>query len=304
VVARPLGVLLSTIGSDLSRNARILLAGVAPRGIVAASVASVFALELEEAGVEGVEGLTAYTFAVIVATVVLYGLGTGPLARKLGLATSVQEGVLIVGAGPVEQAIGQALVDSGFDVIVATTNRRDDYLARMTGLRTFYGNVLDHEIDLTIDLSGMGRLLSLTPNDEVNTLATQRFSEIFGGSNTFQLAAGAAPPGIEGSAVDLGGRVLFGEDMDYERLEQMLNGDGHIRRTSLTDDVRPQELDECDVPLFLVRNGKLMVATADPVRPFLAQAQPGDTLVWLDCSRAPAAVAGNETPIPEGEATT
>ncbi len=282
LIARPLAVYLSTLGAGLDRNVRLFLAGVAPRGIVAASIASVFALELEEVGVEGIEGLTAVTFAVIVACVLLYGLGAGPLARRLGLATAQQEGVLILGAGSVERALGEALGDAGFEVIVATTNRRDDYSARMAGLRTFYGNVLDEEIDLALDLSGVGRLLALTPNDEVNTLAAQRFAEIFGGNNTYQLDAAAGPPGVEGSVVDLGGRVLFAEALDHDALEKTL-AEGRIRRTKISDDapLRSQLGDE-DVVLFVVRGRRLLVGTADPVRPLADQVQNGDLVIWLE----------------------
>jgi CPA1 family monovalent cation:H+ antiporter len=97
LVARPLAIAVSTWRSGLARAERLLLAGVAPRGIVAASIASVFALELEAEGYVGAEALVPTTFAVIVATVLFYGLGTGPLARRLGLAEDRQEGALIVG---------------------------------------------------------------------------------------------------------------------------------------------------------------------------------------------------------------
>ena len=66
LIARPIAVALSTIGSRLDWRERTLLAGVAPRGIVAASVASVFALELEHEGIAGAEELTPLVFAVIV----------------------------------------------------------------------------------------------------------------------------------------------------------------------------------------------------------------------------------------------
>ena len=42
-VLRPVGRALSTLGSNLGRNERLLLGWIAPRGIVAASVSSLFA---------------------------------------------------------------------------------------------------------------------------------------------------------------------------------------------------------------------------------------------------------------------
>ena len=86
VLVRPLAVALSTLRSRLSLRERAFLAWMAPRGIVAASVASVFALELEDRGVPGAADLVPVTFIVIVATTALYGLSARPVARLLGVA--------------------------------------------------------------------------------------------------------------------------------------------------------------------------------------------------------------------------
>lgn len=281
-IARPLAVAVSTWRSGLPKSARRLLAGVAPRGIVAASVASVFALELESAGYEGAESLVPLTFAVILATVIIYGIGAGPLARKLGLAESNQQGVLIVGAGPVEQAIAKALHESGIAVVVATTNRSDEHRVRMDGYRTFYGNILHEDVDLELELTGIGRLLALTPNDGVNTLACQRFAELFGGSETYQLSEGPLPPGIESSRQ--GGRTLFADDLGYERLRHELEAGTTMRRTQLSDTftIEDLEADEPAVrPVFVVRNGRLSVVTAGGARKTISNLAKDDTLVWI-----------------------
>ncbi len=284
LVARPLAVAVATWRSDLASAERWLLAGVAPRGIVAASIASVFALELESRGYAGAEKLVPLTFAVIMATVILYGLGTGPLARRLGLAESNQQGILIVGAGAVEQSIARALHDSGISVVMATTNRTDEYRARMDGLQTFYGNVLDEDIDLELELSGIGRLLALTPNDEVNTLACQRFTDVFGGAETYQLPTAALPPGIETSGAHLGGRTLFGDDFDYETLRHEFESGFELRRTQLSESFGADDLIEQEGgvrPAFVVRNERLSVVTADTAERAVSGLRGGDTLIWL-----------------------
>ena len=74
LLARPLCIAVSTAGSQLSWRARALLAWVAPRGIVAAAVGSVFAVSLEGAGVADAEKLVPLVFAVIIATVVVQSL--------------------------------------------------------------------------------------------------------------------------------------------------------------------------------------------------------------------------------------
>ena len=47
LAVRPLSVLISLLGSPLNLREQIFIAGMAPRGIVAAAVSSVFALEIE-----------------------------------------------------------------------------------------------------------------------------------------------------------------------------------------------------------------------------------------------------------------
>ncbi len=289
LVARPLGVALSTWGSKMPHPERILLAGVAPRGIVAAAVASVFALELEEAGVEGAELLTPLAFAVIVATVLIYGFGAGPLARRLGLADKSNQGVLIVGAGSVEREIGRALNDADVPVVFASTNRRDESGLRMLGYRTYYGNLVEKEIPNDLDLSGIGRLLALTPNDEVNTLSARRFTELFGSGETFQLAPQSLGPGIGRTVADIGGRRLFNDHLTYPELNRRFNSGEKVRKTTLgkafTGDNFNEALGEGGQILFVVKTDRLLVA-AEGGAPIFNRATVGDTLLWLPAEDA------------------
>lgn len=290
LLARPLAVGLSTWGSDLDWRKRVLLAGVAPRGIVAALIASVFGLALEQAGVEGAELLTPLAFAVIVATGIIYGLGAGSLARRLGLASHTQEETLILGAGPVERTIATTLHDAGLDVVVATVNRNDQRRAQHAGLRTFHGNVLGEDIDLRLEMSGIGRLLALTPNDEVNTLATRRFADMFGHSETYQLAPSESPDGLEGAAADLGGRLLFADPLDYDTLDSRLR-DETINVSTLTEpfdlpSFREQH-GQAATPLFAIRDQRLLVLAAHAPLPLTDQLQPDDQLFWLGHPPAP-----------------
>lgn len=285
LIARPLGVAIATAKSKLDRNERWFLAGLAPRGIVAAAIASIFAIELEEAGIGGAESLAPLTFSVIIATVVVYGLGAGPLARRLGLAARHQEGILILGAGPVERAVADAFDRAGITVVLATTNRADEREARMAGHATFYGNVLDENVDLSLDLAGVGRLLAMTPNDEVNTLATLRFAELFGAAESYQMAARSDAPGVAGGAADMGGRPLFSTDLHYRSLARLLEQEGQLRSTSLSEVFGPDEfLAEHGLSaevLFTVREGKVRVATVGDAS-LLETAPPGTELIWLN----------------------
>jgi NhaP-type Na+/H+ or K+/H+ antiporter len=85
IVVRPLSMLLCTLGSPFSWRQKLFMCWVAPRGVVAASIASLFAISLSDQGISGGEALKAQVFLTIFLTVVLQGLTAGPLARGLNL---------------------------------------------------------------------------------------------------------------------------------------------------------------------------------------------------------------------------
>ena len=51
--------------------------------------------------------------------------------------------------------------------------------ARLNGLPTILGSVVSQDVHERVELSGIGRLLAITPNDEVNSLATLSFLRTF-----------------------------------------------------------------------------------------------------------------------------
>lgn len=85
LLQRPLAILLATWGLAFTWPEKLLLAWLAPRGIVTAAVAALFSIRLEEAGVLGAGRLQGLVFLTILMTVGLQGLSAGPLAARLGL---------------------------------------------------------------------------------------------------------------------------------------------------------------------------------------------------------------------------
>ena len=113
---------LATAGTALTWRERCLIGWMAPRGIVAASTASVFALELQEANIAGSDSVVPVVFLTIFITIAVYGLTAGRISRAVGLSDPDPQGLLILGANPLAVAVGQAVQQEGFRVLL---NDRD-----------------------------------------------------------------------------------------------------------------------------------------------------------------------------------
>lgn len=240
-VARPISVLASTIGSSLPWAERAVLSWIAPRGIVAAAVSALFALRLEEAGVEGAESLVQMTFAVIVVTVFVQGITARPFARLMGVADPEARGMLIVGGNPVAHAIAQSLKKLDIEVIVADTSWDQIRHARMTGLRTFFGTVVSDEADKRLDLVGIGMLFALSHRAPLNALACIRYANEFGSANVFNIRIADTAE----RATKPAGRTLFKDEVTLEKLEDLIVNEGfEIRHTRLTGEFDFHQMEE------------------------------------------------------------
>jgi Trk K+ transport system NAD-binding subunit len=257
LVARPLGVFLSTIGSSLNMNEKLFLSWMAPRGVVAASIASIFALALADAGFPEAERLVPIVILTIIATVAIYGLPANWVACKLNVAKPIPRGVLILGAHSWSRKLARVLKDFGLKVLVADSNWDNVSKARKYELNTYYGNILSEYALDDINLDGVGRLLAMTPNDEVNSLAIIRFAEIFGTSEVFQLAPITKSHRKEREVPEyLSGRILFDERLTFERLNEIFEMGGEIESFEVQDEYGLAEFKQkherrC-VPLFIV----------------------------------------------------
>jgi hypothetical protein len=273
-VARPLSVAFSTWNTQLTRKEKLFLAWMAPRGIVAAAVASIFALRLSEQGHPQAADLVPVTFLTIVGTVAIYGLTASPLARWLGISKPNPQGVLIVGANPVGRALGLALQNEGVQVLLADTNRENIHTARLQGLPTYFGSMLAERTREDLDLAGIGRLMALTPNQEVNALTALHFIEFFGRAEVFQLP-GKEPHERpqESLSQELRGRLLFAPDLTYGEFLKRIESGAVVKKTSLTGEFSFEDFKAHHganaIPLFVIlENGIVRFwTTENPPRP-------------------------------------
>ncbi|MEO8817504.1 MAG: sodium:proton antiporter [Paralcaligenes sp.] len=236
-VARPLKVIFSAWGSNLSWRERGLLAWIAPRGIVAAAVSALFSLRLEDSGLAHVDQLLPLTFLVIVGTVVLQSLTARPLAVALKVAEPEPVGFLIVGANPLARAIGSVLHKANIPVRLCDTDWDSVVKARMEGLPTYYGSPVSEHARRNLDMAGLGRVLALGVGDHFNELVTTRYRDELGRSKVYSLPAAHDDEGTNEhrAAAMRTGRKLFTPDLGYWKLSAILAQGGAIHGTTLSE---------------------------------------------------------------------
>ena len=118
LVVRPLDVFVSTAGQRFRLRERLFLSWVAPRGIVAASMASLFALKLSARGVEDARLIETFTFAVIGTTVLVQGLSAPWVARLLKVEKPPRSAWLLCGEDRLALGVARALGRLGVDAVV------------------------------------------------------------------------------------------------------------------------------------------------------------------------------------------
>jgi NhaP-type Na+/H+ or K+/H+ antiporter len=240
LLARPLVVWASTIGSGYRWQQKALISWVAPRGIVAAAVSSLFALRLEEAGHLEASNLVALTFLVIIATVLLQSFTAGPVTKLLGLAEAEPNGMLFVGANRVARALALALKDHGFRVKVADTSYEEIRAARMAGLEVYYGDPLSSHADQYLELAGIGRLFAVSRRTRWNTLACMKFRSEFGPQRVFSLRTSEDREDSERSrlADEYAPPRLFTEDVTFEKFASLLSQGAKVKTIRLSEGFR------------------------------------------------------------------
>ena len=235
VVVRPLAVGLCTIGSGLGWRDRVFLAAVAPRGIVAAAIASIFSLRLVDEGQPGAQVLVSATFTAIACTVLLSGLGARPLARRLGLIRDARRPLVILGTNAVANQLAEALLGRDVPVHLLSLDRKEVSSARMSGLPAVHGSVLDEAVWEWMAEQNVASFVAVTANDEANAVACQRAAPVVGRRNVFRVASVRKEHAPLSAAAHMPGRLLVGPDVTYPVLAERLENGWRFRATPLTE---------------------------------------------------------------------
>ncbi|MBD2059409.1 cation:proton antiporter [Oculatella sp. FACHB-28] len=282
-VIRPITVWLCTWNSGLNWRQKLFVCWVAPKGIVSASVASLFAILLTERGINGGDSIKALVFLTILSTVFLQGLTAGWVARLLRITSTQATGAVIVGCNPVSRLIARIFKDRGELAVLIDTDQEACREAELENITVFASSALDTEVLEKAGLATAGTFLAMTNNGEVNLVLAQRAAEEFSPPRVLAVL----PPSESQNAnpaAKTKAQPAFMAQMPLKTWNRYLS-DGSVKlgETTLRESgllfqqahlralIRAEEL----VPLLVEREGRLLVVTA------AEDWQVGDRIIYL-----------------------
>ncbi len=179
LVVRPINIFVCTANSDLNWRQKVFLSWVAPKGIVSASVASLFAILLTEKGINGGASIKALVFLTIIMTVFCQGLTAGYAAKWLRITSSEATGAVIVGGKALGRLVASLYQEAGESVVLIDTDPEACRKAEEANIPVFQSSALDPEVLSEAGIDSMGTFIALTNNGEVNLVLAQRALEEF-----------------------------------------------------------------------------------------------------------------------------
>lgn len=280
-VVRPINILFCTWNSDLNWRQKLFLSWVAPRGIVSASVASLFAISLTQRGINGGDAIKALVFLTIIMTVFCQGLTAGWIVKWLRITSKDATGALIVGCNPLSLLIARFFQERGESVVMIDTDSQYFTQAEAQNLRVIASSALDAEVLEEAGIASMGTFLAVTNNGEVNFVLAQRAAEEF--SPPRVLAVFPRDPQASNSTnskVD----QAFASDLPIKTWNEYLN-DGRVKlgTTTLNEEEFASQQEHIQekiqtgllVPLLVEREERLQVMSANQ------EWEIGDRIIYL-----------------------
>lgn len=171
VAVRPIRVFLSTYGSELKSNEKLFISFLGPRGIVAASVATFFALELPNFGYTEDKILVSLVFAVILGTVLIEGTAASWTAKIFKV---MPRHTVIIGADETGRLLAEKLVLAGETVSIIDTSEENCIAAKLIKETNVYcADATDVEVLKKAGVANAKCVIVTTSSDKVNLLVSQ-----------------------------------------------------------------------------------------------------------------------------------
>lgn len=296
-LVRPLTILISLLFSSVPWNERLLLAWIAPRGIVMVAISGLFALRLSELGYADGEVLIGLSFAVVVVTIVAHGFTIDLVARWLGLRGSSRPGLLIVGSTPWTIALAQEMHTLKTPVMVVDSSWQRLAPARRAGLPFYHGEILNEATEHNLDLTPFQVLVAATENEAYNTLVCNEFAYQIGRDTVYQLGEAVSEDDRHAIPPSLRGRALFESGFGVADVNERQAQGWIFRKTKLSDEFQFEDarelLPESGHLLLLLRKDGTLRFFTHASRP---EPRPGDTVISFTPPKSRTAGEPSERP--------
>jgi NhaP-type Na+/H+ or K+/H+ antiporter len=278
LVIRPLLVFISATGDRFTRGEKLFMSLVGPRGIIPASVATLFAIEFRNAGMdEAANVLVGTVFLVIFLTVVFEAGFARQIAEFLDV---IPMRVIIIGAGKVGRTLAERLEGRGENVVLIEQDVNNVERARDQGLTVHHGDGTDTDVLRSAGAENAKIVAATTGDDDVNLLVAQLAESKFDPETI--LARVNNPENVD-AFEDLGVQAIssvdatamaFDDYIERPSLINWLNERGHqgeVQETEVTAEallgesireIGPKLPSKCLIAL-VSRNGETKVPGAD-----------------------------------------
>ena len=217
VVVRPVGVWVVTRGAELATRERVFLAALAPRGIVAAAIASLMASTLDIRGIAGGDDLRALVFLVISGTVSAAALLAWPLSAALGLRLAARDRIAILGAQGLGLALATELRARGASAVLIDNDPQRCQVAERQNFAVVFGDGLQERTLRRARIELVGTVVGVTFNENLNSqfvrYARHEFDVPTGLVSVSSASGGRPPEHVARHRAD----VLFDGPHDQER---------------------------------------------------------------------------------------
>lgn len=281
LVVRPIAIFLSNHGL-LSFKDKLLISWIGPKGIVSASVASLFSLILIKRSFDDAMLVEALVFMTIMLTVTIQGLSARRAADFCDAL--IEDGAIaIIGANALGRTLGTAFKEIGKEVILIDSNSEHCRISEEDGLETVYGNCLDPNILEQANLSKVTLLIATSANSEINFLVCQMAKDIYQIPEVYP-AIDIPEKGVQHQLVDqIGGNLAYAKPLDIQEWKDAVELDKVKIVDILLDsdkggymkDFQLGNVDADWIPLILKRKNGYFFVHADQ------QWSKGDILIYL-----------------------
>lgn len=185
ILARIPVIFISTAKEDFTLREKIFMSWLAPRGIVALSVASIASIKLQSSGVDKAYAVEILIFMLISATVLIQGLSARRLAGRLNITVKGDRSLIILGVNEVSLLVAEKWRNNRTEILFIDSNSRNCRTARQKGFPCIEGNALDSATYRGVEIESFTSALAASDNNEINIIFCRFLKESYGIGNLY-----------------------------------------------------------------------------------------------------------------------